>query len=172
MFSTCEPNIGKYVFSNYKMANQIKKRNPWRKRLLIGGLLVVLGIAVTYWIVATDTFSDTKNRKAAYTVEALDFIHEFEKDEKAANAKYADQIITVSGIVSEIEPADTTMNIKFSDTATGSYIIFAFQQQHLAEAKTVSVGDKVSIKGSCSGGILSEILGNIAISFKRSTLNK
>jgi hypothetical protein len=41
----------------------------------------------------------------------------------------------VKGIVTATEPADTTMNIKMSDTTTGSYLIFAFQEQHMAEAK-------------------------------------
>ena len=43
----------------------------------------------------------------------------------------------------------------------------------LAKLKTISkTGDIVSIKGTCSGSITSEILGNTSISFKRSALNK
>lgn len=148
-----------------------KAKRSWLKWLLLTGLVLVAVAAGIYWYVATEKFSDTKDRKAAFTVNAIDFIKEFEKDDKAANTKYSDQIITVNGRVSEIEPADTTINIKFIDTTTGSYIIFAFQERHLAEAKTVAVGDSVSIKGSCSGGIHSEILGNEAITFKRCTLN-
>ena len=81
-------------------------------------------------------------------------------------------MITVSGTVSEIEPADTTVNIKFIDTTSGSYAIFAFQEQHIAEAKTLKVGDSVSIKGSCSGGVFSEILGTEFITFKRCAIVK
>ena len=33
-------------------------------------------------------------------------------------------------------------------------------------------GDPVSLKGSCSGGVLSEILGTESITFKRSSINK
>ena len=154
------------------MTNQLKKRNPWIKRLLVLGLVAVTGIAITYWVVATDTFSDTKDRKPAYTVNAIDFIKEFNTDDSAANKKYSDKIITVTGMVSEIEAADTTLNIKFIDSASNSYIIFAFQEQYIAEAKTLKIGDITSIKGSCSGGIYSDILEATAISFKRSTLNK
>jgi len=74
--------------------------------------------------------------------------------------------------VSAIEAADTTLNIKFIDPVSTSYAIFAFQQQHQMEAKTIKVGDSISIKGSCSGGIYSEILDATAITFKRATLNK
>jgi len=125
-----------------------------------------------YWYVATEKFADTKDRQAAFTVNAVDFIREFEKDGAAANQKYKDKIITVNGRVSEIEAADTTMNIKITDTASNSFIIFAFQEQYAAEPKTVKPGDTVSIKGSFSAGIFSEILEVVKIDFKRSTLNK
>ena len=150
--------------------SQITK-NPWRKRLLVGGLLLIIAFAAVYWYIATDKYGDTKNVKSAYTVEAIPFIKEFIENDSLANARYTDQVITVKGSVSEIESADTTINIKFIDTTTGSYAIFAFQQQHLAEAKTVKVGDRVAIKGSCSGGIYSDILEATSISFKRSTLD-
>ena len=55
--------------------------------------------------------------------------------DSAANQKYKDKIITVNGRVSEIEAADTTMNIKIIDTASNSFIIFAFQEQYASEAK-------------------------------------
>jgi uncharacterized membrane protein len=154
------------------MAEQIKKRKSWLKRILISLLILALIVASVYWYVATEKFADTKERKPAFTVNALDFIREFQQNDSAANAKYTDQIITVNGRVSEMEAADTTVNIKFIDTTTGSYAIFAFQQQHLAEAKAIKAGDSISVKGSCSGSIYSEILDATAINFKRSTLNK
>lgn len=151
----------------------VKKTSPWRKRILWSVLaLVVIGAGI-YWYVATEKFADTNDREAAYTVSAIDFIREFHANDSAANAKYRDKIITVNGTVSAVEPADSaTMNIKFVDTTTGSYVIFAFQEQHVTEAKTVKEGDIVSIKGSCSGGTFSEILGVEKIDFKRSALNK
>jgi hypothetical protein len=154
------------------MTEQVKKNKPWLKRILIILLGVVVIFSCIYWIVATKKFADTKDRKAAYTVNALDFIREFQQNDSAANKKYTDKIITVNGTVSEIEAADTTLNIKFIDTTTGSYAIFAFQQQYLSEAKTIKPGDSVSVKGSCSGSIYSNILETTVITFKRSTLNK
>ena len=132
--------------------------------------MVVL-MAGVYWYYATEKYADTKDVKADFSVEALAFIREFQQDNNAANAKYSDKIIDVRGMVSEVEAVDTTYNIKFVDTTSGSYAIFAFQQQHIDEAKTVKVGDQVTIKGSCSGGIYSDILEATSISFKRSTLS-
>jgi uncharacterized protein (UPF0333 family) len=147
------------------------KKWSLRKKILVAGILLLAILAGIYFYFATETFSDTKNREAAFTVNANDFIKEFLQSDSAANAKYRDKIVTVNGRISEIEMADSTANIKFIDTTTGSFAIFAFQQQHLAEAKSVKAGDSVSIKGSCSGGIYSDILGVEKIDFKRSTLN-
>ena len=69
--------------------------------------------------------------KPDFTVNASGFINEFRQDMAAANKKYSEKIIVVNGTVSKIEMADTTANIKMIDTASGAYIIFAFQQQHL-----------------------------------------
>src|SRR5258705_5681028 len=119
-------------------------KRPRLKRILLAVLAVVLILAGVYWYYATEKFSDTKDRKADYTLNALDFIKEFQKDIKSANEKYTDKIISLNGRVSEIEAADTTLNIKIVDPTTASYVIFAFQQQHLAEAKSVKQGDSIS----------------------------
>ena len=150
----------------------VKKKTSWVKKILIGGFILLLAGVIAVWFIFNEKFTDTKERKAAYTVNAMDFIHEFEKNDSLANIKYAEKIITVNGRVSETEAADTTINIKMIDTATDAYIIFAFQQQHLNEAKSLKEGDSISIKGSCSGGSYSEILETEFITFKRCAINK
>jgi hypothetical protein len=152
-------------------------KNPKNKKnlkwlLIAGGSLLLIGLVVAYFYFATLSHDDTASLKADFTVEAIPFIKEFEKDYKAANKKYAEKIIAVKGIVTTIEPADTTMNIKMADTTTGSYLIFAFQDQHMAKVKKLKPGENVLIKGSCSDGVYSDILGTYFVSFKRSTVEK
>lgn len=147
------------------------KKKGVKKILWVILLLVAIG-AVSAWYIFTDTFDDTATQKAAYTFNATAFINEFQQNDSAANKKYAEQIITVNGRISEIEFPDTTANVKMTDTTTGSYIIFAFQPQDAAVVKTLKEGDSVSIKGSCSGGTYSKILEAEKIDFKRSTINK
>jgi hypothetical protein len=159
--------------TNFQMTVIRPQKKRWKKPLLIGGFLTVVAIAVAYWIVATEKFSDTSSRKAAYTVNATDLIREFKQNDSAANAKYTDKIITVTGTVSALEaPDSTTVNIKMEDPETKDIILFAFQEQHLEEGKMLKVGDLVSIKGSCSGGSIDGILELLKIEFKRSALNK
>jgi len=154
------------------MSEQKRKRSPWIKRILISGLLLLAVGAVVIYFIFTEKFSDTSERKAEFTVNAMVFLNEFQKNDSLANKKYTEKIITINGRVTEMEAADTTINIKMTDTTNASYIIFAFQQQHLAEAKQLKVGDSVSIKGSCSGGVHSDILETEFVSFKRCAINK
>jgi len=149
----------------------IKKNSWWKKILIIVLILSMLGAGGAYYIF-NNQFSDTADTNAEFTVNATDIIHEFEKNDSLANKKYGEKIIIVNGLVSEIENADSTVNIKMADTTSGSYIIFSFQQQHMEDTKKIKTGQEVSIKGSCSGGAYSQILETEFITFKRCALNK
>ena len=153
------------------MTTQTKKRNTLRKRLLILGLFIVVAIAGVYFYYATEKYADTAGVKADYSIEAGTFIDEFENNLDSANKKYTEKIITVSGIISDLEaPDSTTMNVIFKDSVSGARAIFAFQEQHLKVASNLKPGQQVTIKGSCSGGSLDGILEIIKIEFKRSAL--
>ncbi|HYC39704.1 MAG TPA: hypothetical protein VEB63_04385 [Chitinophagaceae bacterium] len=146
-------------------------RRTRRILILVPLTLLLLGAGV-YMYVASEKFGDTRLKQSDFSVTARDFIREFEADQAAANLKYNDKIVTVSGRVNAVEPADTAINVKFVDTTSGSYIIFAFQDQDLPGARKLGVGDSVSIKGSFSSGLYSDILGTTFITFKRSALEK
>jgi len=149
----------------------MEKTKSKYKKILIGLLILFLAGAGIAWYIFTEEFTDTAKQKPDFSINAMDFIKEFQQNNSLANKKYIEKVVAVNGIVSAIEAADTTANIKFVDTATGNYIIFAFQQQHLADAKKLQQGQQVSIKGSCSGGTYSQILGIQYITFKRAALN-
>lgn len=146
-------------------------KKSWIRKLLLAGILLLLTAIGIAWYLFTDKFEDTAKTEAAYTVTALDLIQEFKKNDSAANKKYADKILNVTGRITSIEPADSSVNLKITDPE-GSYIIFAFQQKDMTLAKNIKQGDSVAIKGSCSGGTYSEILETEYITFKRCTINK
>jgi hypothetical protein len=149
---------------------QKKKYSLLKKAGLFLIILLLVG-AGWVWFVFTEKFSDTSEISPAFTVTAIDLIHEFEKNDSLANKKYAEKVMVVNGEVSEVEGVDSTVNIKMADSTSGSYVIFAFQQQHLEQAKKIKLGEKVSIKGSCSGGAYSKILETEFITFKRCAIN-
>lgn len=146
----------------------MKRYKKWLIALLV---LFMAGVAVI-WYLFNLKYDDTATVKPDYMVNANDFIKEFRQNMTNANKKYSEKIIVVNGTISQIEAADTTANIKMIDTTSGAYIIFAFQQQHLNEAKAMKEGEQVSIKGSCSNGSFSNILETEYITFKRCAVNK
>lgn len=154
------------------MSQTKQHSKPWLKRVLIIAGIILLLAAAVIWYVFTEKFSDTATVKPDYDLQATELLRAFVQNEGDANKKYAEKIILVKGRVTAVEAADTSINIKMADTATGNYIIFAFQQQHLAEAKTIREGDIVAIKGSCSGGAYSKILESEYVTFKRSAISK
>ena len=152
------------------MADKSANKKGWIKKALIAILFIVLLGGGAYWYIMNETFDDTASSESAYTVTAQELINVYQTNDSVANATYREQIITVQGRVTEVEAADTTVNIKFTDPFTGSYLIFDFQSQHVPDAKVVQVGDSVAIKGSCSGNIYSQLRRAHMISFKRSVL--
>ena len=149
---------------------QKKKHSLLKKAGLFFIILLLVGVGWV-WFIFTEKFSDTSEISPAYTVTAIDLIHEFEKNDSLANKKYAEKVMVVNGEVSAVEGVDSTVNIKMADSTSGSYVIFAFQQQHLGQAKKIKLGEEVSIKGSCSGGAYSKILETEFITFKRCAIN-
>jgi hypothetical protein len=140
--------------------------------ILIGPILAYGGYSIVKYQVENETFASTSKEKPAYTVNAAELIQEFISSDSTANKKYTDKIIVVNGRISELEAADSTINVKFTDSTSGSYAIFDFQAADVAAVKKMAVGDSVSIKASCSGGIFSRLRQATVINFKRSAINK
>lgn len=151
------------------MAN--KPRSSIVKKILIAtGLILLVGSGIV-WYIFNEKFEDTATVKADQSTNALELLHEFRTDIATANKNYTEKILSVKGTVSEIEKADTTFNIKMSDS-TGAYLIFAFQSKNQEALKSIKEGDLISVKGSCSGGTYSKILETFFVAFKRCVLEK
>ena len=148
-----------------------------RTKLWIRLLLIVLG-PLAAWIgfriiekkTEKEKYEDTARVESKYTVWSQDLIREFRENDSLANARYREQILTVTGRISETEmPNDSTINIKMADS-TGSFAIFPFVDPYFEAARQLKAGDSVVIRASCSGGIYSVILETETISFKRCAL--
>ena len=119
----------------------------------------------------TETVDKTADLKVEYSLTSEELIKEFVANDSAANAKYRNKILKVSGSISEINSTDSTATLSFADS-TGSYTIFDFEKEQVAAVKKLAEGNSVSIKALCSGGIFSELLGSETISFKHAIISK
>jgi len=147
-----------------------KKRSV--KFLLWGILVMVLISGAVIWYVFSEKFDDTSKVRADYIVNSDSLLKEFSRSTDNANKKYTEKILEVSGVVSEVEPVDSVVNVKFVDNSTGNYLIFSFQDSEIAEAKSLTPGEPVVIRASCSGGVHSDILDLNFVSFKRAAIIK
>ena len=145
------------------------KKTGW---ILAGPVFAFAGFMFVQKYLEKQTFDDTANVKADFTITAGDLLKEFIANDTATNKKYFDKMLVVNGNASAVKIlADSTSTIKFADS-TGSYAIFSLEKKQFDKIKNIKPGDTVSVKGVCSGSIFSEIHGTTSISFKRATLNK
>ncbi len=128
-----------------------------------------IGGSIAYYLI-TEKFEDTKLVKAEHTVNALDFLKEFQANDSLANATYRDRIVELKGRISAIEWPDTTANIKMEAPGSSDYLIFALQPGDAKEVRNLQAGDSIAVRAACSGGQYFSILNSRSIQFKRATL--
>lgn len=157
-----------FILTAFPLQEWLKK-GIW---ILIGPVLAFSAYKMGEKYVMAETFTQTEELKADYTINAQDLVREFLDNDTAANNKYREKIIVVNGTPTQVErSADSTTMVQFADS-TGSYVAFSFEKDKFGAVKDLQAGKPVSLKGSCSGSIYSEILGTTAITFKRATINK
>lgn len=149
----------------------------WKGRRILKSAFFILPIIISYLAFSqikksqvSEKTAATNTLKADHTVDALQLINEFVNADSATNVKYRNKVLVVSGLISEINATDSTATLSMADS-TGSYAIFDFEKDQAAKVKILKTGDKVSVKGLCSGSIYSDILGTQTISFKQSIIN-
>ena len=150
------------------LSRPLLKKTIW---IVAGPVFVFISFLLMEKYLMNKTYDNTATIKAEYEVTASGLIREFTLNDSAANKKYREKIIIVNGNPSEVDiQSDSTVNIKFTDS-TGSYIIFSLDKNQYEKASTIQTNETVSLKGSCSGSVYSDILGTSSISFKRATIN-
>ena len=154
------------------MAHPSQNNKKWLRWIFLAIVAMALAGGAIFYYVMTAEFADTTSEKPAYTISAIDLLTEFQQNDSAANKKYVEQILAVSGSVSEVEGVDTSATVKFVDSLTGSYLIFDFQSATSRQAAALQPGDSVTLKGSCSGSIYSRLRNAHMISFKRSVITE
>jgi len=144
---------------------------PLKKFLTVALIFAIFAVALTVYFL-TKEYKDTRNVKPDYTLTANELFQAFQKNDSSANKNYTEKILEINGIISAVEKADTVFNLKMTDSATGSFINFALQRDEILKENDIHAGDKITVRGSCSGAIYSEILETRAINFKRCIIIK
>jgi uncharacterized protein YyaL (SSP411 family) len=128
-------------------------------------LLLVFGVVAAYiYKEYNRTHEDTAAIKSDYSLTAFSLIKEFEMDEPASNKKYWDKVILVDGMVKDLAKDDRGLySVILGDTDSMSSVRCSMDSIHNNEAATVKKGDRLAMKGICTGFNADEMLGSDVI---------
>ena len=134
---------------------------PLSRIVLFVGLAIVLVAVLVGVYFYTLGQKDLTNAKPDYTLPARELYADFEADENAASAKYLDKVVEVSGIVSHVEMnSDSAMNVMLMNDSDMGGVLCTFNNVKKRSSIDVSPGDKVIIRGICSGMLMDVQLNN------------
>lgn len=134
-------------------------------RYVLLPLIIVMAVAAIYiYMEYNRTHKDTARLKADYKVSATSFLQEFENNEKASNEKYWDKVVKVEGVVKDLSRDDKGfLSVVLGDTSSMSSVRCSVDSLHTREAALLKKGDKVTVKGICTGFNADELLGSDVI---------
>lgn len=121
-----------------------------RKWILLTGILLLALLAVGGYYMYQKPRSGVINVKADYSVTASELYNEFVANESAANIKYLNKVIEVSGKVMEVKKEESAMSVQLNGSDAGG-VNCSLQK---VPAKAPPVGSIVKVKGKCTGFLM------------------
>ena len=121
-----------------------------KKRTIIGGIVVIIALAGGYgWYQFNRTVQGLADVRADFSVNATDLIKEFVSSEDAANKKYLNKILSVKGMVKNVESAQST--IVLGDTSDMSGVRCVVDSTASSTIGSLQKGAVITIKGAITG---------------------
>lgn len=99
-----------------------------------------------------------------YSFTAQNLANEYEKNPVGSDNKFIDRIIEVTGVISEIS-TDQNNSVVFILRDKGSTIgvLCTLSTKSTKKASRFKIGDKVKVRGACSGMLFEVVLNKCAI---------
>jgi len=116
--------------------------------LIITGFILFFGLGATYYVFNKPHRNIAKERPA-FIMEASELFEEFNMNEDLGNKKFGNQVIQVSGKVTEI-PMDEN-GISFILNNSMEAVNCTIDVQYEDKVKKIKLGGKVTLKGKCDG---------------------
>lgn len=113
---------------------------------------LVLGICGAYYF--NKPHSGISNERPAFVITALDLYNEFNQNEISANKKYLNKVLSVKGIVSNIQTLNGQDLIQLNSGDNAGGISCLESKSEVNNSSMLKPGQMVSIKGKCSGFLM------------------
>ena len=105
--------------------------------------------------------TNTATAKADYTVSATGILEEFSKADSISSKTYTEKLLQVDGIVKEITKDDKGLyTVALGDTTQMSSVRCSIDSSYTNQASKLAKGEKLTVKGICSGYNADELLGS------------
>lgn len=130
-----------------------------KKTLIFLAVIVVLAGAGFAYLQYNKPHRDTASETPAYILEASTLYAAYAADEAAANAKYMDKLLLVKGTIAQISAADgdaASIMLQTEDPLSG--VSFQLLPAEAEKLESVQEGDRVQIKGICTGKLMDVVL--------------
>jgi hypothetical protein len=129
-----------------------------KKIIGITALIMILsGVGYGYYLF-NKPHQGIADKAPTFKMKAAELVAEYDKDEKAANAKYLGKVVEVRGIISEkVKDAKGTYNVTLQAEDLAG-VGCQFDQTLVNDVKSLKEGQEVYIKGICTGVLMDVVL--------------
>jgi hypothetical protein len=121
-------------------------------------LISVTVVGILGYLEYNRKLPDLKGLKPAFTLTSADLIRAFETDENKATAKYADEIISIHGIIGGIELTDSGATARLEVEDSMASVACHFEKNAMPGNPAPVKGDSINVKGVCSGYLMDVIM--------------
>ncbi len=120
--------------------------------LILSGIGVVIALAIFYWAF-NKPHRDISSEKADFQIEAAALFSDFQMDEAAANAKYNDKVVEVSGTIFGVNPSDQgiTMILEGEMEGVSCMMDSLYSAKNSQRILGLASGETIRVKGRCVG---------------------
>jgi len=136
------------------------------KYIIALSVIGLLAAAIVSLYVFRKSDNSVKGKKPDFKVLCSEIVSEFENDEQSASAKYVDKIIEVEGEIAEISSDEESYVVILREPDSFSGVSCSVSKGEISESELGKTGDKIKIKGICTGYLMDVTLNKGALSDK------
>ncbi|KAA3624091.1 MAG: hypothetical protein DWQ02_23520 [Bacteroidetes bacterium] len=127
------------------------------KFLKIVIVLLFIGGAIGFYLF-NKPHKNMNKAKADIKIEAPELFSAFESDELAANEKYLDKVVEVTGVVSEVKQEDGIISVVLETEDLMFGVICQLDEYSESRKSDFKIGESVTLKGLCTGSLMDVVL--------------
>lgn len=127
------------------------------KFLKIGIIAIIIGALIGFYLY-NKPHENMEKAKPDIEIGASELFSAFETDELAANEKYLDKVVAVTGVVREVKEDEGVISIVL-ETEDMMFGVVCQLDELSENGRTVfEVGESVTFKGLCTGSLMDVVL--------------